>query len=136
MITQDNEREENEIDGKDQSSEYRGSSSVGHENNQSKINVMDREMGSLRSNFVRTKMYFKNINILDREIGSVNSIFFKIKMFFVNVYRYIRNFFTKKKLNEIRTVFRFKRFDHGANSSRDEDIRKYKNGLASGHNGR
>ena len=48
-------------------------------------------------------------NILDKEIGSLRSIFVRVKVFFKDIYCYMRSFFTKKKIDEVRAIFSFKK---------------------------
>jgi len=64
--------------------------------------------------------HIKN-SIIDRELGTLRSIFFKIKMFFINISRYIKSFFTQKKLNEIKAVFAYDKYSQSTvETNRDE----------------
>ncbi len=70
-----------------------------------RVKLIDREIGSLRSNYIRSKIYLKNTHFQDKEIGSLRSNFVKIKLFFNAIFRYIKSFFTREKLEQIKAVF-------------------------------
>jgi hypothetical protein len=58
---------------------------------------------------ISTKRVHNNPKILDREMGTLRSNFSKIKNFFRNIFYYIKSFFTKKKVNEVREFFSYKK---------------------------
>ncbi len=88
MIVNRNEQD-NEIEKTDQSSEYDRSSFDKSKNDESKNK--------------------KTNNILDEEIGSLRSNFIRIKIFFKEIYCYIRSFFTQRKIDEMGAIFSYKR---------------------------
>jgi hypothetical protein len=101
--TQENESQKTTL-----SCEYEASPLIKSKNKKNN-NIMDKEIGSLRSNFTRAKIFFNNTSILDRDMGTLRSNFLRIKIFFKNIFCYIRSFFTKKKVNEVRAIFSYKK---------------------------
>lgn len=49
----------------------------------------------------------KKSNILDKEMGTLRGNYTKTKIFFKKVYLHLKSFFTKKKMQEIKSVFSF-----------------------------
>lgn len=94
-------------------SDYEDSPLIELDNSKSKDKksnkIVDREIGSIRSNFTRTKKFLKNSSILDKDMGTLRSNFLKVKIFFKNIFFYIRSFFTKKKMNEVKEIFSYKK---------------------------
>ncbi len=98
-------------DGPSDHCEYKSSVSTKTVSRNSKI--LDWKMGSLRSNFLRLKIFCKKNSILDSEMGTLRNNFSRIKVFFKDVFCYIRSFFTKKKINEVRAIFSYKKTSSG-----------------------
>ncbi len=98
-------------------------------------NTQDSETEKTRQSFEHNKSSFDKVkndeskdkktkNILDKEIGSLRSIFVRGKMFFKDIYCYMKSFFTKEKIDEVRAIFSFKRVLKDNNQSNNSIISK------------
>jgi hypothetical protein len=98
-------------------------------------NAQDNETEKTGQSFEHNKLSFDKVkndeskikktkNILDKEIGSLRSIFIRVKMIFKDIYCYVKSFFTKKKIDEVRAIFSFKRVLKDNNQSTNSVISK------------
>lgn len=102
------------IDRTDESNNYISSAFGEHEKfhvKNKKNKDFDKDFGSLRSNYQKTKRYLNKFNLIDREMGSVRSNTFKVKSFFMSIYNYVKSFFTKEKFKEFKNFFSYKGSD-------------------------
>jgi len=73
-----------------------------------KHKLVDRNLGSLRKNFSNAKTFFKKHSLLDKEMGSLRSNWIKVKRVFMSVVNYVKSFFTREKLRQMKDVFSYK----------------------------
>jgi hypothetical protein len=106
MIAKDENKKENNNPNRDQNGKFLHSS-------EHKTPFSSKPEGSNK--------YIKKTSIMDKEIGTLRSNLTRIKRFIQNVFFYIKSFFTRKKLNEIKSIFCFQNSKYNPNEGSEQD---------------
>jgi regulator of sigma D len=56
-------------------------------------------------NSVFTKIKLEPVSILDKKIGSLRDIWNGLTRMSINIYKYVKSFFTRKKMREVKDLF-------------------------------